>query len=56
MLRTFNCGVGMVAVVEADQAAQAIAVLQREGEHVEIIGRIVPRRDQGVIYSGTLDL
>ena len=56
MLRTFNCGIGMVAVVEADQAAQAIAVLQREGEHVEIIGRIVPRRDQGVIYSGTLDL
>ncbi|MCC0033085.1 MAG: phosphoribosylformylglycinamidine cyclo-ligase [Brucellaceae bacterium] len=56
MLRTFNCGIGMVAVVEADQAAQAIAVLQREGEHVEVIGRIVPRRDHGVAYRGTLDL
>ena len=56
MLRTFNCGIGMVAVVEADQAAQAIAILQREGEHVEIIGRIVPRREHGVTYSGTLDL
>ncbi len=56
MLRTFNCGVGMVAVVEADQAAQAIAILQREGEHVEIIGQIVPRRDHGVSYLGSLEL
>ena len=56
MLRTFNCGVGMVAVVEADQAAQAIAILQREGEHVEVIGRIIPRRDHGVAYIGALDL
>ena len=56
MLRTFNCGVGMVAVVEGDQAAQAIAILQREGEHVEVIGRIIPRRDHGVAYIGALDL
>jgi len=45
MMRTFNCGIGMVAVVAAGQAAQVAAVLQEAGETVSPIGRIVPRRD-----------
>ena len=52
MMRTFNCGIGMVAVVAAGQAAQVAAVLQEAGETVTPIGRIVPRRDTGVIYRG----
>ncbi|WP_173931322.1 phosphoribosylformylglycinamidine cyclo-ligase [Chelativorans sp. Marseille-P2723] len=56
MLRTFNCGIGMIAVVASGQAAQVAAVLQKAGEHVETLGRIVPRRDKGVIYRGALDL
>ena len=56
MMRTFNCGIGMVAVVAAGQAAQVAAVLQAAGETVTPIGRIVPRRDVGVIYRGTLSL
>jgi phosphoribosylaminoimidazole synthetase len=56
MLRTFNCGIGMIAVVAAGQAAQVAAVLQQAGEHVEILGGIVPRRDKGVIYEGALAL
>jgi len=52
MLRTFNCGIGMVAVVAAGQAAQVAAVLQEQGETVTPIGRIVPRREAGVIYRG----
>ncbi len=32
MLRTFNCGIGMVAVVALGQAAQVAAVLQEAGE------------------------
>jgi phosphoribosylaminoimidazole (AIR) synthetase len=56
MLRTFNCGIGMIAVVAAGQAAQVAAVLQKAGEHVTTLGRIVPRRDSGVIYRGSLDL
>ena len=56
MMRTFNCGVGMVAVVAAGQAAQVAAVLQEAGETVTPIGRIVPRRDAGVIYRGSLGL
>ena len=56
MMRTFNCGIGMIAVVAAGQAAQVAAVLQEAGETVTPIGRIVPRRDTGVIYRGTLAL
>ncbi|KQU65739.1 phosphoribosylformylglycinamidine cyclo-ligase [Aminobacter sp. DSM 101952] len=56
MMRTFNCGVGMIAVVAAGQAAQVAAVLQEAGETVTPIGRIVPRRHTGVIYRGSLAL
>jgi len=56
MMRTFNCGVGMIAVVAEGQAAQVAAVLAEHGEQVMPIGRIVPRREQGVIYRGTLAL
>ena len=56
MMRTFNCGIGMVIVVAGGQAAQVAAVLQEAGETVTPIGRIVPRRDEGVIYRGTIGL
>ena len=32
MLRTFNCGIGMIAVVEPRSADEVAAVLEREGE------------------------
>lgn len=56
MMRTFNCGIGMVTVVARGQAAQVAAVLQEAGETVAPIGRIVPRRDTGVIYRGSISL
>ena len=56
MMRTFNCGIGMIAVVAAGQAAQVAAVLQEAGETVTPIGRIVPRHDAGVLYRGALAL
>ncbi len=43
MARTFNCGIGMVAVVAADKAAEATAILSAHGETVHRIGRIVAR-------------
>ncbi len=56
MMRTFNCGIGMITVVARGQAAQVAAVLQEAGETVTPIGRIVPRRDAGVIYRGSIAL
>ena len=40
MLRVFNCGVGMVCVVPAAQAAEAVALLTAEGEAVSRIGTL----------------
>ena len=56
MMRTFNCGIGMVMVVAAGQAAQVAAVLSQAGEEVTTIGRIMPRRDAGVVYRGAIQL
>lgn len=40
MYRTFNCGIGMVAVMPKEQAAQAVALLTASGESAQIIGEI----------------
>lgn len=40
MYRTFNCGIGMIAVVPQEQAAQAVALLAANGESPQIIGEI----------------
>ena len=58
MLRTFNCGVGMIAVVPEEKADAVAAVLAREGESVFRLGRMVDRAEgaAGTIYKGTLAL
>ncbi|MEO5340832.1 MAG: phosphoribosylformylglycinamidine cyclo-ligase [Magnetococcus sp. MYC-9] len=43
MLRTFNCGLGMIVVVAADHVDAAIARLRQEGEQAWRVGRVVPR-------------
>jgi phosphoribosylformylglycinamidine cyclo-ligase len=44
MYRVFNCGIGMVVVVAAEDAEAAIAQLQSTGEDVRVIGRIAGRQ------------
>jgi len=39
----FNCGIGMVVVVPAADAARAKALLAEAGEAVYEIGAVVPR-------------
>ncbi|MDK1489095.1 phosphoribosylformylglycinamidine cyclo-ligase [Sinorhizobium sp. 7-81] len=58
MLRTFNCGVGMIAVVPAAEAKKVAAVLTGEGETVFTLGRMVARAEgtAGTIYKGSLSL
>jgi phosphoribosylformylglycinamidine cyclo-ligase len=58
MLRTFNCGIGMIVVVEADKANAVADVLTRNGEHVVTLGTLEQRaaHGAGVIFTGKLDL
>ncbi|WP_135447359.1 phosphoribosylformylglycinamidine cyclo-ligase [Tabrizicola caldifontis] len=52
LLKTFNCGIGMMLVVAADRAEPLAAQLADAGETVTALGRIV--EGQGVIYRGRL--
>jgi len=54
MLRTFNCGIGMVIVVSEEDAEATMRVLQDQGETVTGIGRIVPAGDSPVVFDGSL--
>lgn len=45
MLRTFNCGIGYVVVVPANQAEAATASLHQSGEQVATIGHLHTRTD-----------
>ncbi|MNY83456.1 Phosphoribosylformylglycinamidine cyclo-ligase [compost metagenome] len=58
MLRTFNCGIGMIVVVSAENADTVTSALEAEGETVARLGRMVAREDgaHGTIYQGTLAL
>jgi phosphoribosylformylglycinamidine cyclo-ligase len=58
MLRTFNCGIGMVAVVDAARADAVEAILRREGETVVRLGGLIPAgaEDARVAYQGNLAL
>jgi phosphoribosylformylglycinamidine cyclo-ligase len=58
MLRTFNCGVGMIVVTEPAKADAVAAVLAREGETMTRLGEVVAARADAprVIYDGHLSL
>ncbi|MCA9623521.1 MAG: phosphoribosylformylglycinamidine cyclo-ligase [Myxococcales bacterium] len=48
MRRTFNLGVGMVAVVEASRAEAILEAARAAGEEAWLLGEIVPRRAEAV--------
>ncbi|MHA7773202.1 phosphoribosylformylglycinamidine cyclo-ligase [Roseibium sp. M-1] len=56
MLRTFNCGTGMVVVVSEEEAEAVADVLSAQGETVTRIGRIEAAGDAAVLFDGRLDL
>ena len=50
MYRTFNCGIGMVAIVPSDKADAAVALLNSRGETAQIIGE-VRKGGHGVVIN-----
>jgi phosphoribosylformylglycinamidine cyclo-ligase len=57
MLRTFNCGVGMVAILDRDGADAAIELFARNGETVVRLGEVVALPGGAAVdFRGHLDL
>ena len=52
LLKTFNCGIGMILVVAADRAAALTDLLREAGETVVRLGQIT--QGEGVLYHGSL--
>ncbi|MEN9946341.1 MAG: hypothetical protein RLZZ293_727 [Pseudomonadota bacterium] len=52
MYRVFNCGIGMVIVLDESQVEKAKQVLEQQGEKVYTIGKIASKstQDDSVIY------
>jgi phosphoribosylformylglycinamidine cyclo-ligase len=54
MLRTFNCGIGMIALAARAEADAVADAFSRAGETVAQIGEVTD--GGGVAYRGHLDL
>jgi phosphoribosylformylglycinamidine cyclo-ligase len=55
MLRTFNCGIGMIAVVPASEADTVAARLAEAGERVTRVGGLEVRRGDAVVFDGRIN-
>jgi phosphoribosylformylglycinamidine cyclo-ligase len=51
MYRSFNCGIGMVAVVAASRADAVLSSLGKHGEAASVVGTVVRDADQRVVID-----
>ena len=57
MLRTFNCGIGLVVIADAEKAGHVIDAFGAAGEHASRIGKLVNSDGEAkVTYRGMLKL
>jgi phosphoribosylformylglycinamidine cyclo-ligase len=57
LLRTFNCGIGMIAIVKPDALKEVTEVFASSGESVALLGEVIPASgEHRVVYNGHLDL
>jgi phosphoribosylformylglycinamidine cyclo-ligase len=57
LLRTFNCGIGMIAIVESDAIDRVGDVFTEAGETAVLLGEVIPAAgEHRVVYNGHLDL
>lgn len=57
LLRTFNCGIGMIVIAKADAVEMVTEILNDAGETVTQLGQLIPAKgEHRVVYNGHLDL
>jgi len=56
MLRTFNCGVGMLVAVSPADAEKLVESLVANGETAAIVGQLTARQGEPVTFRGALSL
>jgi phosphoribosylformylglycinamidine cyclo-ligase len=57
LLRTFNCGIGMIAIVKPDAVDRVSDVFKQSGETVTPLGEVIKAEgEHRVVYNGHLDL
>ena len=57
MLRTFNCGIGMIAVLDAEAAERACEAFAANGESVVRLGEVIAADGEpAAVFRGHLDL
>jgi len=56
MLRTFNCGVGMLCAVAQEDADRLVAHLNERGETATIVGKLTELTGEPVTFTGALAL
>ena len=57
MLRTFNCGIGMIVIVSAKDSDTVMQAFTRSGEKVVTLGHVGKTSDgERVVYDGKLNL
>jgi len=57
MLRTFNCGLGLIAIADAEKSGRVIDAFGAAGEHAVRIGKLAKGDGEAkVVYRGSLKL
>src|SRR5213082_3206991 len=53
LLRTFNCGIGMIAIVKPDAIDAVTRIFTEAGETVAVLGEVIPvAGEHRVVYNG----